>query len=187
MQNNEWLAGLSWLDITLTSKLQMAKQLCKLLFCVGSLCDWRSIHHWLFHVCWHALAQKCWQCLTSVGPSISQSCCFCDAQKLYPTSLCTLTSMAFKNWLFWWLCWSQICWRNVSLPHSCTDYPNLVPLKIACQICKYTQKSNLSAGSLSHPAVGTCLDRSLLVHKSQHGLLCLCLPRNFHWSELPHG
>ena len=112
----------------------------QIVVCVGSLCDWRSIHHRFFHVCWHALAQKCWQCLTSLGPSISQSCCFCDAQKLYPTSLYTLTSMAFRNWLFWWSCWSQICWSNVSLPHSCTDYPNLVPLKIACQICKYTQK-----------------------------------------------
>ena len=39
---------------------------------------------------------------------------------------------------------------------------------------------DLSACSLSHPAVCTCLDRSLLVHKSQHGLLYLCLLRNFH-------
>ena len=62
--------------------------------------------------------------------------------------------------------------RNVSLPHSCIDYPNLMPFMIASQICKhiqYTQKSNLSAGSLSHSVGCTCLDRSLLVHKSQHG------------------
>ena len=43
---------------------------------------------------------------------------------------------------------------------------------------RYPQKSNLSACSLSNPAVCACLDRSLLVHKSQHRLLSLSLPRN---------
>ena len=71
--------------------------------------------------------------------------------------------------------------RNVSLPHSCIDYPNLMPFMITSQICKhiqYTQKSNLSAGSLSHPVGCTCLDRSLLVHKSQHG----AVPGGESWS-----
>ena len=39
--------------------------------------------------------------------------------------------------------------------HAHADYPNLVPLRIASQTHQvlYTQKSNLSAGSLSHPSL----------------------------------
>ena len=53
-------------------------------------------------------------------------------------------------------------------------------LAVLMAILKPNLLKNCFTCSLSHPAVCTCLDRSLLVHKSQHGLLCLCLARNFH-------
>ena len=116
----------------------------------------------------------------SSWPQHNQSCGFCDAHRLYPTSLYTLTGCSdghaegkSGDEMF------QYHTHTQAIPIWCFCASEDGIPKI-CKHMKSTQKSNLSACSLSHPAVCTCLDRRLVVHKSQHGLLCLCLPRNFH-------
>ena len=80
VQKNEWLAGLRWLNVTVTSKWQIAFQI---VVCLASLCNWLDIHYWLLMLCL-MMSHSSW-------PQHNQSCGFCDAHRLYPTSLYTLT------------------------------------------------------------------------------------------------
>ena len=148
----------------------------QIVVCVASSCNRHSIHHRLSHV------------LTRPSPKVLDNV----SQLLVPASVMLREGVqqVYTPLLVWDSetdC-SDGHTETKSVEemfhyHTHAQILTLVPLRIASQLCKhikYTQKSNPSTCSLSYPAVGTCLDKSLLVHKSQNGLLCLCLPRNFH-------
>ena len=141
---------------------------------IPSLCDCYGIHHWLF---WVLTRPSAWQCLTTLGPSLSQSCCFCDDHRLYLTSLYTFNCLSGGH-------------AEAESPEEmfhCHTHAQTITIWCLWGYHPKYANTNLSAHSLSHPAVCTCLGRCLLVHKLHAWLLCLCLPRNFYWSELPRG
>ena len=149
----------------------------QIVVCFASLCDWLDIHYTGFFMC---------VVLDNVSPQHNQGCSFCNAHRLCPF---LHQSIPLQVVLMIMLKANLVKKRSTTtLMHKLSEFgASGDGISKICKHMKYTQKSNLYACSLSHPAVCTYLDRRLVVHKSQHGLLCL--PRNFHWSlsELPRG